>query len=172
MLSALGNQVGSNQRATIIKVDFATPAWVKSLDAEKPLDIIVSGFAIHHQPDKRKRELYAEIYGLLNEGGVFLNLEHVSSATPSGRALFDSFFVDHLWRFHRDTPPVKSRQEIEEAYYQRPDKKENLLASVELQCRWLRRIGFKDVDCFFKIFELALFGGRKTFSHSPYPIGG
>ena len=106
--------------------------------------------------------LYAEIHGLLKEGGLFLNLEHVSSATPSGSALFDSFFVDHLFRFHRNTTPVKSRQEIEEDYYQRPDKKENLLASVELQCHWLRRIGFKDVDCFFKVFELALFGGRKA----------
>jgi len=27
--------------------------------------------------------------------------------------------------------------------------------------RWLQEIGFADVDCYFKIFELALFGGRK-----------
>ena len=46
--------------------------------------------------------------------------------------------------------------------YNRPDKKENLLAPVEAQCEELRRIGFEDVDCFFKLFELALFGGRKT----------
>ena len=40
-------------------------------------------------------------------------------------------------------------------------KKENILATVEAQCQWLRQIGFADVDCFLKIFELALFGGRK-----------
>ena len=56
MLEALSRQVGSNQRAKIIKVDFATPAWVKGFNAEKPLDVIVSGFAIHHQPDDRKME--------------------------------------------------------------------------------------------------------------------
>ncbi len=162
MLEALRNQVGSNQRATITRVDFATPSWVKGFEAEKPFDVIVSGFAIHHQPDARKRRLYAEIYGLLKAGGVFLNLEHVSSATPAGGALFDSFFVDHLLRFHRDRTPGKTRREVEEDYYQRPDKKENLLASVESQCQWLRRIGFGDVDCFFKVFELALFGGRKA----------
>jgi len=162
MLEALRRQIDTNQRATVIKTDFATPAWAKRFGIEKPFDVIVSGFAIHHQPDDRKRELYAEIYGLLSEGGVFLNLDHVSSATPSGSALFDSFFVDHLLRFHRDTTPNKTRREIEEAYYQRPDKRENILAPVETQCQRLREIGFQDVDCFFKVFELALFGGRKA----------
>jgi ubiquinone/menaquinone biosynthesis C-methylase UbiE len=161
MLEALRRQIEGNQKTTVINTDFATPAWIKSFEAEKPFDVIVSGFAIHHQTDNRKKELYAEIYGLLREGGVFLNLEHISSATPSGGALFDSFFVDHLLRFHRDTTPSKTRQEIEEVYYQRPDKTENILAPVETQCQWLRDIGFQDVDCFFKVFELALFGGRK-----------
>jgi hypothetical protein len=43
-----------------------------------------------------------------------------------------------------------------------PAKRENILAPVEEQCRWLRLIGFADVDCFLKVFELALFGGRKV----------
>ena len=164
MLEALQEQIGTNQKTAIIKADFATPAWTKRFEVEKPFDIIVSGFAIHHQPDDRKKELYAEIYGLLSDGGIFLNLEHVSSATLSVSALFDSFFVDHLLRFHRDMTPNKTRQEIEEAYYRRPDKKENILAPLEIQCQWLRHIGFQDVDCFFKVFELALFGGRKAGS--------
>jgi tRNA (cmo5U34)-methyltransferase len=171
MLNALQRQIGTDQRATVIKADFATPAWAKRFEVEKQFDVIVSGFAIHHQPDVRKKELYAESYGLLNEGGIFLNLEHVSSATPSASALFDSFFVDHLLFFHRDITPSKTRQEIEEAYYQRPDKEENILASVETQCQWLREIGFQDVDCYFKVFELALFGGRKTSNEPMQPIG-
>ena len=162
MLEALRKQIIGNPRATVVKADFATPLWIKAFEVEERFDVVVSGFAIHHQPDDRKRELYAEIHGLLREGGVFLNLEHVTSPTPSVSALFDSFFVDHLLDFHRETTPDKSRHEVEEAYYQRPDKKENVLASVETQCQWLRDIGFQDVDCFFKIFELALFGGRKA----------
>ena len=43
----------------------------------------------------------------------------------------------------------------------RADKAANILAPVDDQCRWLREIGFADVDCYFKAFELALFGGRK-----------
>jgi SAM-dependent methyltransferase len=162
MLNALRKRIGNDPRTTIVNADFATPAWTRGLGDEKSFDAIVSGFAIHHQPDDRKRELYAEIHDLLSPGGVFLNLEHAQSATPAGEALFDSFFVDHLWRFHNDTTPGKTRAEIEEAYHRRPDKNENLLAPVETQCQWLRAMGFGDVDCFFKVFELALFGGRKA----------
>jgi len=32
---------------------------------------------------------------------------------------------------------------------------------VEVQCEWLRDAGFIDVDCFFKAFELAIFGGKR-----------
>ena len=57
---------------------------------------------------------------------------------------------------------IKIDPDFAEAYYNRPDKKENILTPVDIQCQWLRDIGFQDVDCFLKIFELALFGGRKT----------
>ena len=56
----------------------------------------------------------------------------------------------------------KTRQQVDEEYYSRPDKAANLLAPVESQCKWLREIGFVDVDCYLKVFELALFGGLKA----------
>jgi tRNA (cmo5U34)-methyltransferase len=161
MLEAVRNFVGNHRQVMVIESDFSAVEWRENLGLERSLDVVVSGFAIHHQPDKRKKELYAEIYGLLKEGGVFLNLEHVRSATPSGSELFDRFFVDHLLQFHNQANPGKTREEIERAYYDRPDKKENILAPLEIQCQWLRESGFTDVDCFFKVFELALFGGRK-----------
>jgi hypothetical protein len=66
-----------------------------------------------------------------------------------------------LYQFHLDSGSSRSRKELAREYYARPDKRENILAPVETQCAWLRAIGFQDVDCFFKLFELALFGGRK-----------
>ena len=111
---------------------------------------MVSGFAVHYQPDERKRGLYSEILDLLTPGGVLLNLEHVASATETGEELFDDFFIDHLYEFYSKSDPTANRNAIADAYYKRPDKEENILAPVEDQCNWLRQIGFIDVDCFFK----------------------
>jgi ubiquinone/menaquinone biosynthesis C-methylase UbiE len=167
MIEATRKQVGGSQRATIIKADFSTKDWMKAVQIDKPFDVIVSGLAIHHVSDSRKKELYGEIYGLLSEGGILLNLDRVASATPAGTAIFHRFFVDHLVRFHKE----KTREEVEKNYYQRLDKEEDILTLVDTQCQWLRDIGFQDVDCFFKIFDVALFGGRKTSNEQVFLTG-
>jgi ubiquinone/menaquinone biosynthesis C-methylase UbiE len=144
-----------------VQEDFGNSAWVNSVKDYAPFDVIVSGFSIHHQTDERKKGLYAEIYNLLQAGGVFLNLEHVASRSNLGEKLFDELFVDSLYAYHHNLGSQESREEIDRKYYNRADKKANILATVELQCSWLRELGFIHVDCFFKIFEIALFGGVK-----------
>jgi tRNA (cmo5U34)-methyltransferase len=99
-------------------------------------DVVVSAFAIHHCSDGRKRELYAEVFERLEPGGVFANLEHVSSPTP---------------RLHEEFLALVNAAE----------DPSNQLLDVETQLRWLREIGFVDVECFWKWRELALLAGVK-----------
>ncbi len=153
------------ERLYFVEVDYARPDWTGLVSGgalPARYDVIVSGFSIHHQSDERKRRIYADIFALLAPGGIFLNLEHVASASRWGEEQFESHFIDALHRYH--APSGRTRDEVAADFYYRPDKSANILASVELQCAWLREIGFVDVDCFLKLFELALFGGRKTAS--------
>ena len=144
-----------------VTFDYSDKRWVGKMQGKAPFDLIVSGFSIHHQPDSRKREIYAELFELLSAGGLFLNLEHVLPASELGHLLFDSYFIDSLYEMHHKTDPTISREKVAAEYLNRDDKAANKLAPVETQCKWLRQIGYREVDCYFKVFELALFGGRK-----------
>ncbi len=145
--------------ARFVEVDYALPDWAAAVGRSDQFDVVVSGYSIHHQPDEGKRAVYRDVYELLAPGGIFLNLEHVSSASRWGEEQFEEYFIDSLHRYHG--PQGKTREQVAAKFYHRPDKTANILAPVEDQCRWLRDIGFERVDCFLKVFELALFGGIK-----------
>lgn len=97
-----------------------------------PRDAVVSGLAIHHLEDERKRELFEEVHSLLTPGGVFANLDLVSSASS---------------RLHE-----RFRREIGRTRDDPTDR----LADLSEQMGWLRNAGFTEVDCHFKWLELSL----------------
>ncbi|HJS17579.1 MAG TPA: class I SAM-dependent methyltransferase, partial [Anaerolineales bacterium] len=142
-------------------LDYGDPAWLNGVQLEGPFDAIVSGYSIHHQADHRKRSLYQEIFSLLNPGGWFVNIEHVSSRAQTNIDLFESHYVSARYSMEMQNGGTRSYEEIAEEYGNRPDKAANILADTELQCDWLREIGFEEVDCYFRIYELAVFAGRK-----------
>ena len=134
MLDSLHQQYDADLKVTVVEHDFSRP-----LAPMGTFDAVVSSFAIHHVTHERKRRLYAEVFDRLQPGGVFCNLDHVSS--PTERLHLE--FLRHMGL----TP------EQEDA--------ENKLLDVETQLAWLRDIGFADVDCFWKWRELALLSGVK-----------
>jgi tRNA (cmo5U34)-methyltransferase len=142
-------------------LDYGDKAWVNKMQPHGAFDAIMSGYSIHHQPDARKQEVYAEIFSLLQPGGWFINIEHVSSATQLNVDLFERHYTSARYAIEKQNGSIRTLQEIEQEYTTRLDKAANILAPVELQCDWLREIGYEEVDCYMRIFELAVFGGRK-----------
>ena len=142
-------------------LDYGDPAWVNEIRSFCPFDAIVSGYSIHHQPDERKQEIYQEIFSLLEPGAWFVNIEHVSSEAMTNIDLFEDHYVKARYAIEQRNGGRRSFEELEQEYRNRPDKAANILSPVELQCDWLREIGYEEVDCYFRIYELAVFAGRK-----------
>ena len=159
--SAQAKLVQYSQHLVFKTVDYGESSWVENVAALSPFDVVVSGFSIHHQPDERKRKLYTEIYDLLKPRGLFVNIEHVSSSTEWIEAVWSNYFIDALYAQTIKENSGKTREQVAQEFYYRPVKNANILAPVELQCDWLREIGYEDVDCYLKILELAVFGGRR-----------
>jgi tRNA (cmo5U34)-methyltransferase len=133
MLERVRQRFAQDRSVSIVAHDLEHP-----LPALGQFDAVISSFAIHHLVHERKRALYTEVCGRLKSGGVFCNLEHVSSPT----ARLHEEFLRHLNVTPADEDPS------------------NQLLDLETQLRWLREIGFRDVDCLWKWRELALLVGR------------
>jgi tRNA (cmo5U34)-methyltransferase len=135
MLERLRGRFGQSPQVEIVAHDLDAP-----LPGLGTFDAVVSSFAIHHLEHPRKRQLYGEIWNVLNDGGVFCNLEHVASASQYGHLRF----LEAMGTAPQEEDPS------------------NKLLDVETQLQWFRELGFADVDCYWKWRELALLVGRKS----------
>ncbi len=144
----------------IVEADLTSEAW--SSDADRgSYDAVVSGFAIHHLSDEGKRDVYESAFDLLRSGGLFINVEHVESASPELKGAFDRFMIEALTGGEPQPVTLARSSQIATEVHQRQDRAVNILAPLGDQLDWLSDIGFESVDCYFKYFELAIFGGRK-----------
>ena len=131
MLARARDRFRSDPRVTVHEWDIAD-----SIGSFGFFDVIVSGFAIHHLEDERKRGLFAEVASQLHPGGLFANLEVVASATPELHAAFLA------------------------AIGRTADDPEDRLADVDVQLHWMRQAGLTQVDCLWRWRGFALLVGR------------
>ena len=134
MLAAARDRFSSDGHIGLVEHDM-----VHQLPRLGRFDAVVSSMAIHHLEHDRKRSLFAEVFELLEPGGVCANFEHVASPT---RRLHIAFFA-----------AIGEPLEHE-------DPSDRLLA-VETQLGYLRNAGFTEVDCYWKWLETALLIGVK-----------
>jgi tRNA (cmo5U34)-methyltransferase len=143
----------------LINADLADAGWAEKLGRIGKFDVVVSRFAIHHIEDEEKKLLFARVLGLLDWGGVFVNIEHVRSRTPTGERLFEQWYARHLEKMDRAQGRERSYEELLAAFQNRLGKQANRLATVDEQILWMDETGFKHVDCIWKSFELAMIVG-------------
>ncbi|MFB5599423.1 MAG: class I SAM-dependent methyltransferase [Nitrososphaeraceae archaeon] len=134
MITELRREFSSEETVRIVEHDLSN-----KLPKLGKFDAIISTFAIHHLTHKRKKEIYLEIFSILNSGGIFCNLDHISS---------DSIRLKEYFRKEMARAP-------------RNKEHEERLTNINVQIRWLKEIGYVDVDCYWRWLEFALLIGFK-----------
>ncbi len=155
MLEAAEKRLGNHENLNFIKASFQDLLAGQSFNEN--FDFIYSSLAIHHLPFEEKKNLYAYIHKLLSAGGCFVHYDVI--VPPSGK--IEKWYLS-LWKQWIKEHPAKERSEkllgIPEQYKENPD---NIPNTLESQLEVLEKIGFKEVDSYFKYGIFSLFGGFK-----------
>jgi tRNA (cmo5U34)-methyltransferase len=130
-------------RVATVQADLGTPAWREAV--RPPFDVAVSSIALHNLEDPmRIRSLYAEVFELLSDGGFFMNLDYVRAPSQA------------LWPLYQH-----ATRGTDSGFTMSIRVLRDYAGTVDEQIGWLREAGFSPVDCFWREFRLAIFGGFK-----------
>ena len=122
-------------------------------------DLCVSSFAIHHLEMREKKNLFRYIYGHLNAGGHFVNIDVVLSPSQGLEEWYFSIWREWM-QYMQEQLNVKDElpEDIIKRY--KDPLSMNKRDTLEDQLEALRETGFRDVDCYYKNGIFAVFGGK------------
>ena len=144
MLALARQKLGDDRRIRYLQANIALLALPGEFDA------VVSALAIHHLKDDEKHALYGDIHKSLAPGGIFINAEQVLGPTAVLEKHYDDIWLDEVHALEvTGDELVEARRRMAE---DRP-------ATLEVQLAWLREVGFRQVDCWYKSGRFAVFSG-------------
>ncbi|MEC4985618.1 MAG: GNAT family N-acetyltransferase [Oscillatoria sp. PMC 1068.18] len=132
----------------------------QQIDLGSGYDVVISGLSIHHLSDSEKQLLYQRIYRVLKPEGMFINAEQVSGRTSKLEQEYQKNWTETICKLGVTENELKAAQQRRE--YDR-------LATVDAQLQWLEKAGFVDVDCWYKNYSFAVFGGTRPIWETTQP---
>ncbi|MGP3986641.1 class I SAM-dependent methyltransferase [Streptomyces sp. 3N207] len=97
LLALARGTFAEDERARFVTADLSEPDWPTAL--EGPYDAVLTATALHWMRTEPLRGLYAQIAGLVREGGVFMNADHMpDESTPRINAAVHVFDEDRRKR--------------------------------------------------------------------------
>ena len=113
-------------------------------------DLIVSSLSIHHLADEYKIKLFQQIKNSLNSNGIFINADQVLGESNEIEKFYQANWLQE----------VKGNGVSEKALSEALDRmKEDKMASLPKQLKWLEDEGFYDVACWYKNYRFAVYSG-------------
>jgi tRNA (cmo5U34)-methyltransferase len=159
----LGSERNSNLGNPIkfIQASLESAGWLNSVEGS--FDAVVSTRALHHfTENQRRRFIFKEVFGLIREGGCFINADNVRATTKSLGNRYRRARDEYLDRFVRESSSGKTNlAELRAAApstYHGPHNN----GFLDEELAWLREAGFEDVDCFWKFTTTVVYGGFRS----------
>lgn len=82
LLAIAGGTFAGDDRVTLVTADLTDPGWVDALP-HAPYDAVLTATALHWIPMEPLAVLYGRIAGVVRDGGVFMNADHmIDETTP------------------------------------------------------------------------------------------
>jgi tRNA (cmo5U34)-methyltransferase len=119
-------------------------------DLGGPWDAVISALAIHHLDDAAKRALFHRVHAALRPGGVFVNAEQVRGPTTGCEARCEAAWREAVRAAGVEDPDLDAA---------RAGMAEARCATLVEQMSWLSEAGFEEVDCAWKLWRFAVYGG-------------
>jgi tRNA (cmo5U34)-methyltransferase len=157
MLSKARERLGGLKSARYIHASFQNLIRKDILEGE--FDAVVSSLAIHHLTMDEKASLFRRVYAQLKPGGYFVNIDVVLAPSEALEQWYLSLWKD--WIDERKLSLGMKGNQCDGIIQQYKDNRENKPDTLDNQLDALRRIGFHDVDCFYKYGIFTMFGGKK-----------
>lgn len=158
MLARARRRVGSGGQCTYLKASFDD-----LIDGRVTLpkaDLVVSSMAIHHNEMSAKRTLFGLIYGSLDAGGSFINMETVKPLNADLERMYFSMWAEAMQAgMTRAGITDEKPQDVIDRYTD--PKSQNRPDTLEDQLDALRDAGFRNVDSYYKNGIFAIFGGQR-----------
>ena len=125
----------------------------RQISADQKFDLIISSLSIHHLSDEDKRALFLRIHSLLEDGGLFINIDQVWGPTE--------YWQSHYWDqwLERVRRNGAAEDQIEASIKRRREYDRE--APLAYQLQWLGQAGFSQVDCVYKHAFIGVFCALK-----------
>ncbi len=118
---------------------------IEKTNYDSRYDVVTAGLTIHHLTDRAKERFFRKIQRLIRHNGVFIIRDLIKTRSSKINKLYNKLWSD----FERSNglDPKKISKE---------GKQNDIPSTVEDHLLWLKKAGFKDVDCVWKYNNFAI----------------
>ena len=126
------------------------------------IDTVVSAFALHHLLREEKLKLFQYVHSILKTDALFVNCDIFNATDPAIEALFRRLLYKGTQERTLDLKhQEKSLDYIATEYTSKEKRDGDNPMSVSEETQLLNEAGFRMVDCFWKEYREAVYGGTK-----------